>query len=180
MQSRAAAHLARGERDADERQDEGREGVGVARVALDLDDVDRVGALGALLVEEFVELGDVHGLDQVVDLAQFGHLEGDERVEVAELFEGLHAQRVELALGVARGRPAFGLGVEPYVGGFERMGHRTAVVMLQREDRRLWRRAVVAADVGERAGFDLAGDVAETGRLELYPLLYVCGPGYRG
>ena len=40
VQSRAAAHLARGERDADERQDEGREGVGVARVALDLDDVD--------------------------------------------------------------------------------------------------------------------------------------------
>ena len=32
----------------------------------------------------------------------------------------------------------------------------------------------------QRFSGDLAGDVAETGRLELYPLLYVCGPGYRG
>ena len=33
-----------------------------------LPEADRVGALGALLVEEIVELRDVHGLDQVVDL----------------------------------------------------------------------------------------------------------------
>ena len=74
-----------------------------------LDDVDRIGTLGALLVEELVQFRDVHGLYQVVDFAQFGHFEVDECIEVAELLEFLDAQRVEFALGVARCRPTFGL-----------------------------------------------------------------------
>ena len=125
-----------------------------------LDDVDRIGTLGALLVEELVQFRDVHGLYQVVDFAQFGHFEVDECIEVAELLEFLDAQRVEFALGVARCRPAFGLGVEFHVGSFERAGHRAAVILLQREERRLLRTVVVAADVGERPRLDLPVDVA--------------------
>ena len=55
MESGSAADLARGERDADQREDEGREGVCVAGVLLDLDDVDRIGAFGSLLFEELVQ-----------------------------------------------------------------------------------------------------------------------------
>ena len=69
---------------------------------LDLDEVDRVGAFGPLLVQEGVQLRDVHGLDQVVDLAQLGGFEVDQRVEVAELLEGLRARGVELPFGVAQ------------------------------------------------------------------------------
>lgn len=160
MEPRAAPHLARGERYADQRQDEGRKRIGEAGVLLHLDDVDRIGTLGALLVEELVQFRDVHGLYQVVDFAQFGHFEVDERIEVAELLEFLDTQRVEFAPGVARCRPAFGLWVEFHVRGLQRAGHRAAVILLQCEERRLLRTVVVAADVGERPRLDLPVDVA--------------------
>ena len=70
------------------------------------------------------------------------------------------AQRVEFAPGVAGRGPAFGLGIELHVGRFERAGHRAAVVVFQREERRLLRSVAVAADVGERARFDLPVDMA--------------------
>ena len=160
MQAGAAADLARGQRHTDQRQDERRKRIGVARVLLDLDEVDRVGAFGPLLVQEGVQLRDVHGLDQVVDLAQLGGFEVDQRVEVAELLEGLRARGVELPFGVARGGPAFGLGVELGVRGFERVGHRAAFVAFQHEERGLAGAVVVAADVGERPRLDLPVDVA--------------------
>ena len=159
VQPRPSAHLARGERDPDQRQDEGGQRVGEAGVPFDLDDVDRVGAFGPLLGEELVELRDVHGLDQLVHPPELGGLQVDERVEVAVLREGLHPQRVERPGNVAGGRPPFGLGVEFGFRRLERGGHRAAVVGFEGEESGLAGAVGVAAHVGEYPRLDLPVDV---------------------
>lgn len=126
---------------------------------LDLNNVDRIGTLALLLLEELVQFHYIHCFYQLVSASQFIDIQINECVQIAVLRESFHTERIERAGGISSGRPPLGFGIEPHLCGFERCGHRSRFVLFQAEERSLVRFLGVVADIGERTGFDLTVDI---------------------
>ena len=124
----------RGEGHADNREDECRDGVREACMALHLDKEYLIRALAALLREEVVELLVCEGLNHTRYIAQLADIEVDEGVEVAIL---LTAERTILATRIyhiAGCCPALRLHIECGICSIERLDKLCALEALNGEE----------------------------------------------
>lgn len=122
---------------------------------LDLETRNHVRALDLLLSDEPAQLVYVHRLDELLDAAELGRAQVDDRVQRLGIVERL-LLAFERPANAARRRPAARLGIELHVGSLQRRDHRVVLVRLEREIRCALLVVGVAADIDERAGLDLA------------------------